>query len=162
MIGLGVGATALALVLASGVALAQHAGRRRPFRPRSPRGDGDARSHRRPEGEGQGDLRVAQGTFQAFRTQAKANREALKTAASAANPDPAAVGTAFLKVRADGKAMKAQLEGVHAEINGVLTPEQKAKFDGWIAAHKQQRRAAMRASAARRRTDAFPTANPTS
>ncbi len=40
--------------------------------------------------------------------------------------------------------MKAQLEGVHAEINGLLTPEQKARFEGWIAAHKQQRRAAMR------------------
>ena len=39
--------------------------------------------------------------------------------------------------------MKAQREGVHAEINRVLTPEQKARFDGWIAAHKQQRRAAM-------------------
>ena len=49
--------------------------------------------------------------FQAFRTQAKANREALKAAASAENPDPAVVGAAFLKVRADGKAMKAQREG---------------------------------------------------
>jgi Spy/CpxP family protein refolding chaperone len=77
----------------------------------------------------------------AFRTQAKANREALRAAASAADPDPAAVGAAFLKVRAHAKALKAQLEGVHAEINGVLTPEQKAKLDGWIAAHRQQRAA---------------------
>lgn len=77
----------------------------------------------------------------AFRTQAKANREALRATASAADPDPAAVGAAFLKVRADAKALKAQLEGVHAEINGVLTPEQKARLDGWIAAHRQQRAA---------------------
>ena len=41
--------------------------------------------------------------------------------------------------------MKAQRESVHAEINAVLTPEQKARLDGWIAAHRQQRRAAMRA-----------------
>src|SRR5450830_1782102 len=40
----------------------------------------------------------------AFRAQAKADRQALKAAASAANPDPAAVGVAFLKVRADGQA----------------------------------------------------------
>lgn len=77
----------------------------------------------------------------AFRTQAKANREALRATASAADPDPATVGAAFLKVRADAKALKAQLEGVHAEINGVLTPEQKARLDGWIAAHRQQRAA---------------------
>ncbi|MGE5716740.1 MAG: Spy/CpxP family protein refolding chaperone [Acidobacteriota bacterium] len=83
--------------------------------------------------------------FRDFRAQAKANRLALRSAASAENPDPAVVGAAFLKVRADGKAMKLQRESVHAEINGVLTPEQKSKLDGWIAAHWQQRRAAMRA-----------------
>jgi Spy/CpxP family protein refolding chaperone len=145
MIGLGIGATVFALALANGVALAQNPG-----------GGGHI---------GRG-IRAAMATldlsdaqkdkvkaiftshkeqFQAFRTQAKANREALRAAASADNPDPAAVGAAFLKVRADGKAMKSQLEGVHAEINGVLTPDQKSRLDGWIAAHKQQRRAAMRA-----------------
>ena len=144
MIVLGIGATALALALANGVALAQGPGGRGHF--------------------GRG-IRAAMATldlsdaqkekvktifashkdqFQSFRTQAKANREALRAASSADNPDPAVVGAAFLKVRADGKAMKAQRESVHAEINGVLTPGQKAKFDGWIAAHKQQRRAAMR------------------
>ncbi|MFI5121026.1 MAG: Spy/CpxP family protein refolding chaperone [Thermoanaerobaculia bacterium] len=83
--------------------------------------------------------------FQAVRSQAKANRDALRAAASNADPDPATVGAAFLKVRADAKAAKAQLEGVHAEINGVLTSDQKSRLDGWIAAHRQQRRAAMRA-----------------
>ncbi|HSB63515.1 MAG TPA: Spy/CpxP family protein refolding chaperone [Thermoanaerobaculia bacterium] len=145
MIGLGAGATALALALASGVALAGNAGGRGHF--------------------GRG-IRAAMATldlsdaqkekvktifashkdqFQAFRVQAKSNREALRAAVSAENPDPAAVGAAFLRVRADGKTMKAQRESVHAEINAVLTPEQKAKFDGWIAAHRQGRRAAMRA-----------------
>lgn len=75
----------------------------------------------------------------AFRAQAKANREALKAAASAATPDPAVVGAAFLKVRADGEAAKAKLKAVRAEIDAVLTPEQRAKLDGWIAAHRQQR-----------------------
>src|ERR1019366_10434633 len=75
----------------------------------------------------------------AFHAQAKANRDALKAAASAANPDPAAVGAAFLKVRADGQAAAAKMKAVRTEIDAVLTPEQKAKLDGWIAAHRQQR-----------------------
>ncbi|HEX7600743.1 MAG TPA: periplasmic heavy metal sensor [Polyangiaceae bacterium] len=75
----------------------------------------------------------------AFHAQAKADRGALKAAASAANPDPAAVGAAFLKVRADGQAAAAKMKAVRAEIDAVLTPEQRAKLDGWIAAHRQQR-----------------------
>lgn len=75
----------------------------------------------------------------ALRAQAKADRDALKAAASAAKPDPATVGAAFLKVRADGEAAKAKMKAVRAEIDAVLTPEQRAKLDGWIAAHRQMR-----------------------
>jgi periplasmic protein CpxP/Spy len=75
----------------------------------------------------------------AFRAQAKADREALKAAASAVKPDPAVVGAAFLKVRADGQAAAAKMKAVRTEIDAVLTPEQRAKLDGWIAAHRQQR-----------------------
>jgi Spy/CpxP family protein refolding chaperone len=76
----------------------------------------------------------------ALRAQTKADHEALKAAASAAKPDPAVVGAAFLKVRADGEAGAAKMKAVRAEIDAVLTPEQRAKLDGWIAAHRQQRR----------------------
>ena len=75
----------------------------------------------------------------AFHAQAKADREALKAAASAANPDPAVVGAAFLKLRADGQTAAAKMKAVRTEIDAVLTPEQRAKLDGWIAAHRQQR-----------------------
>lgn len=75
----------------------------------------------------------------ALRAQAKADRDALKAAASAAKPDPAVVGAAFLKVRADGETAKAKMKAVRAEIDAVLTPEQRAKLDGWIAAHRQMR-----------------------
>ena len=75
----------------------------------------------------------------ALRAKTKADREALKAAASAAKPDPAVVGAAFLNVRADGEAAKAKMKAVRAEIDAVLTPEQKAKLDGWIAAHRQMR-----------------------
>jgi Spy/CpxP family protein refolding chaperone len=81
----------------------------------------------------------------AFHAHAKADRDALKAAASAAKPDPAAVGAAFLRVRATGQAAAAKLKAVRAEIDEVLTPEQRAKLDGWMAAHRQQRRAARRA-----------------
>ncbi len=77
----------------------------------------------------------------AFHAQAKADREALKAAASVANPDPAVVGAAFLRLRADGQTAAAKMKAARAEIDAVLTPEQRAKLDGWIAAHKQQRRA---------------------
>jgi Spy/CpxP family protein refolding chaperone len=75
----------------------------------------------------------------ALREQAKADREALKAAASAAKPDPAVVGAAFLKVRADGETAKAKMKAVRAEIDAVLTPEQRAKLEGWLAAHRQMR-----------------------
>ena len=142
---IGLGAAALALLLGGGVALAQNQGGGGHF----------ARGIRAAMATL--DLSDAQkekvkaifashkDQFQAFRTQAKANRVALKAAASATDPDPAAVGAAFLKVRADAQALKAQMDGVHAQINGVLTPDQKSRLDGWIAAHKQQRRAAQRA-----------------
>ncbi len=76
----------------------------------------------------------------ALHAQAKADREALKAAASATNADVAAVGSAYLKVRADREAGVAKVKAVRAEIDAVLTPEQKAKLDGWVAAHRQQRR----------------------
>ena len=77
----------------------------------------------------------------AFRDQMKADRAALKAAASAANPDPAEVGAAFLKVRANGQAAVAKMKAVKGEIDAVLTPEQRSKLEGWIAAHRQQRHA---------------------
>ncbi len=80
----------------------------------------------------------------AFHAQMKADRAALKAAASAETPDPATVGSAFLKVRADARVAAAKVKAVRAEIDAVLTPEQKAKLDGWVAAHRQQRRAAIR------------------
>ena len=59
---------------------------------------------------------------QALREQIQADRAALKAAASAANPDPAVVGAAFLKVRADGEAAKTKMKAVKSEIDAVLTP----------------------------------------
>jgi Spy/CpxP family protein refolding chaperone len=76
---------------------------------------------------------------QAFRSQMQADRAALKTAAAVPNPDPAAVGNAFLKVQANRQAATTRMKAVRSEIDAVLTPEQKAKLDGWVSAHEQQR-----------------------
>lgn len=79
--------------------------------------------------------------LQAFRAQAKANREALNAAVTAPNPDPAAVGAAFLKVHADREAMKAKRKALTDSISSVLTPDQKAKLDGYFTAVRHFRRA---------------------
>lgn len=75
----------------------------------------------------------------AIREQARAHREALRAAASAPSPDPAAVGAAFLKVRADRDGAIAKMKAVKAEIDAVLSPEQRARLEGWLAAHRQLR-----------------------
>lgn len=72
----------------------------------------------------------------ALRDQAKANREALKAALNAPTPDPTAIGHAMLKVKATREAMRAERQRLHDTTLAVLTPEQKAKFDGYLAALK--------------------------
>jgi Spy/CpxP family protein refolding chaperone len=55
----------------------------------------------------------------------KAKREALKTASSAANPNPAAVGSAFLALRSSQANLKADRQKLQAAIANVLTPDQQ-------------------------------------
>jgi len=143
-IGMGIGAALIAAALATGMAVAQNEGGGRRFA----RGVRAAMATLDLSDAQKAKVRAIFAShreqFRAFRTRAKADREALRTAASADSPDPAAVGKAFLAVRTDAKTLKAQLEGLHTEINGVLTQDQKSRLDGWIAAHRQQRRAALR------------------
>ena len=80
---------------------------------------------------------AAQGLTLTMRTDAKA----LHDLAAAPNPDPAAVGAAFLKLKADRDAVRGAAEGVLGEIKGVLTSEQQTKLDGYLAALRQMRRA---------------------
>jgi Spy/CpxP family protein refolding chaperone len=78
---------------------------------------------------------------QALRAQMQSDRTALRAAATADTPDPTAVGQAYLKVRANRKSAAAKLTAVKADIDAVLTADQRSKLEGWIAAHRQQRRA---------------------
>ena len=75
-----------------------------------------------------------------LRQEGRAAREALRAAAQAANPDPAGVGAAFLRVDAHQKAVKADREAARERFEAILTPEQRAKLDGWRDAHRQMRR----------------------
>lgn len=55
----------------------------------------------------------------------KAKREALKTVASASNPNPTAVGSAFLALRSSQANLKADRENLQTAISKVLTPDQQ-------------------------------------
>ena len=75
-------------------------------------------------------------TFQSLHGRAQADWEALRQVSEGSNPDKAAVGAAFLKLRADREAMRAERESTMQEIRSVLTTEQKEKLDTM----KQERR----------------------
>ena len=81
----------------------------------------------------------AKPSLQDLGARVKTDREALRAAAEAAQPDAAAVGKAFLKVRTDGKDLRGAFEKLLADIRAILTPEQQAKLDGYIAAVKHRR-----------------------
>ncbi|MBK9089785.1 MAG: Spy/CpxP family protein refolding chaperone [Holophagales bacterium] len=80
--------------------------------------------------------------YETLRQEGRTAREALRAAASAEKPDPAAVGAAFLRVDANRKTVKAERAGSKEKLEALLTAEQKAKLEGWRAAHRQARRGA--------------------
>lgn len=83
---------------------------------------------------------------QELRQRMRADAAALHALSGSSDPDPAAVGAAFLRVRANRETARAMASGVLTDVKAVLTPEQQAKLDGYLAALKQLRRWAFRAS----------------
>ena len=59
----------------------------------------------------------------------QADRDALRAAAEASSPDPAAVGAAYLRVQANGETMRAERMKTMEEVRAILTNEQREKFD---------------------------------
>ena len=82
-------------------------------------------------------------TFEALHGKIRTDSEALDQLADAPSPDPAAVGTAFLKVRADRQALRAERQEVMQEIRAILTPEQREKFDTMREMRKERMRGRM-------------------
>ena len=62
-------------------------------------------------------------------TQMRANREAMKTALSATEPNPTEVGKIVIAGTGLRSQMRALEDKMKADIGAILTPEQKAKFD---------------------------------
>ncbi len=78
--------------------------------------------------------------IEALKGQRRTSKAALDAALQAPNPDPAAVGSALLKTRADGQALRAETKKLHDQTNSVLTPEQRAMLDGYLEGLRSFRR----------------------
>ncbi len=72
--------------------------------------------------------------------QLKGDAGSLRTAAAAAQPDANIIGTAFLKVRTDRKALRAELQKVRQGTEAVLSPEQKGEFEAYLTTLGKARR----------------------
>ena len=78
--------------------------------------------------------------LESLRERFQADRDALKAAADAPSPDAAAVGAAYLRVRANGETMRAERQKTMEEVRAVLTNEQREKFDAMKQNIKERRR----------------------
>lgn len=78
--------------------------------------------------------------LESLRDRFQADRDALKAAADAPSPDAAAVGAAYLRVRANGETMRAERQKTMEEVRAVLTNEQREKFDAMKQNIKERRR----------------------
>lgn len=78
--------------------------------------------------------------YESLRQEGRAARQALRAAADAPDVDPAAVGAAFMSVRAHAKTVRAEREASKLKLEALLTPEQKGRLEGWLEAHRRMRR----------------------
>lgn len=85
-------------------------------------------------------LAAERSRLEPLRLEGRALREALRASAEAPNADPSAVGAAFLRVQTHRKAARLERESSKERLESILTPEQRAKLDGWREAHRQMRR----------------------
>lgn len=79
-------------------------------------------------------LEAAKPDMEALLATLKTDREALRATATAATPDACSVGSAFLKVEADLKAIGEEGKALRTAIEALLTPEQKLKLEGCLKA----------------------------
>lgn len=77
-------------------------------------------------------------TIESLREKMRADWEALDAAAEAPSPNPSAVGAAYLKVRANREAMRAEHKATMDQVRSILTPEQQQKLDTMKQERKQR------------------------
>ena len=78
--------------------------------------------------------------YEVLRQEARAARQALRAAVDAEKADPLAVGAAYLRLDANRKTVRAERTASRQKLEALLTPEQKAKLEGWVAARRQMGR----------------------
>ena len=77
-------------------------------------------------------------TFQSLRDRAHSDWEVLQNLSEGSAPDTSAVGAAFLKVRADREALRAERKSAMQEVRSILTTEQKGKPDTMAQERKER------------------------
>ena len=77
-------------------------------------------------------------TVESLRERMRTDWQTLDAAANAQSPNTSEVGAAFLKVRSDREAMRAEHQATMEQIRSLLTSEQKEKLDAMI--QKRQER----------------------
>ena len=82
-------------------------------------------------------------TFESLRERARADREALQNVSEGSAPDTSAVGAAFLKLRSDREALRAERQSTMQEIRTILTADQKEKLDSMVQERKERFRGRM-------------------
>ncbi len=75
-------------------------------------------------------------TFESLHERARVDREALHSVSEVSAPDTSAVGAAFLKLRSDRVALRAERESTMKEVRSLLTNEQKEKLDTMREEHR--------------------------
>ena len=83
-------------------------------------------------------LDARKATFESLHQQARANWDALQTVSESSSPDPAAVGAAFLKLKASRHALQTERESVMQQIRPILTTDQKNQLDTMKQEHQQR------------------------
>jgi Spy/CpxP family protein refolding chaperone len=134
---------ALAFVLVATIAIAQHPSRMMvhggPGGPGGPGGCGDVVKFLGLSADQQTQVEAlheqAHASVEPLFAQKETAHDQLLALADAANPDPAAVGRQFLAVRAIDQQIKAVHESTMKKVETLLTPEQKTKFEAFVAAH---------------------------
>jgi len=75
-----------------------------------------------------------QPTLDSLDSELKADQTALSAAAALGNSNACNIGTAYLKVQGDKEALASELQTLKTKVEAVLTPDEKARLDGCLAA----------------------------
>lgn len=79
-------------------------------------------------------ITAEQPTLDTLGSQLKTDEAALSAAAALGSSNACNIGTAYLKVDSDQAAITAELQTIKTKVEAVLTPDEKARLDGCLAA----------------------------